>query len=300
MGVKKFKLKDNHSWKSKPGNSICVLDHGVVRFDYPSHWVLKTQEGAVLLHDREPSIESCDLGVSIFRMPGEIIADLPLEEMLVNSLGAERNPYQQSEIHQVQRADVEIAWLEQKYVDAGQNRDARFRVALARGSRHLPHLHELLVRPGIGAGTRLGRGAALAGVRLTSVGPDGGPGRALTRGLAHINRDVLRRLRLDSRLLQKTQIAKPVDEAVLPRAVGRVVTIRQTAAHPAAVSHGVAGMAALRINMHFEIRRANSQHRGEVFVRPDGMNLVVGSRAHNKRRRNVAWNRRRRAIARKR
>jgi hypothetical protein len=134
MGGKKFKLKDHHSWKSKPGHSICVLDSGVVRFDYPSHWVLKTQEGAVLLHDREPSIESCDLGVSIFRMPGEMIAELPLEEMLMNSLGRERNPYQQSETRHVQRSDLEIAWLEQRYVDPGQNRDARFRVALARGS----------------------------------------------------------------------------------------------------------------------------------------------------------------------
>jgi len=134
MGVKKFKLKDNHSWKSKPGNSICVLEGGLVRFDYPSHWVLKTQEGAVLLHDREPSVESCDLGVSIFRMPGELIAELPLKEMLLNSLGSERKPYQQSEIRHVDRGDMEIAWLEQRYVDAGQNRDARFRVALARGS----------------------------------------------------------------------------------------------------------------------------------------------------------------------
>jgi hypothetical protein len=134
MGVKKFKLKDNHSWKSKPGNSICVLERGLVRFDYPSSWVLKTQEGAVLLHDREPSVESCDLGVSIFGMPGELIAELPLEEMLLNSLGSERKPYQQSEIRHVRRADLEIEWLEQRYVDAGQNRDARFRVALARGS----------------------------------------------------------------------------------------------------------------------------------------------------------------------
>ncbi len=134
MSVEQFKLKANHTWKSKPGYSICVLDRGLARFDYPSGWIVKMQEGAVMLHDREPSIESCDPGVSIFRMPGEAIADLSLDELLRNSLDAERNPYQESEIHRLERGDLETVWLEQRYVDAGQNRDARFRVALARGA----------------------------------------------------------------------------------------------------------------------------------------------------------------------
>ena len=133
MSIEKFKLKSNHSWKSKPGYSICVLDRGVVRFDYPSTWVVEMNDGAVLLHDREPSIESCDLGVSIFRLPAELVAELSMDEMLLNSLGSERNPYRQSEIRPIQRGDVEVVWLEQRYIEATQNRDARFRVALARG-----------------------------------------------------------------------------------------------------------------------------------------------------------------------
>jgi hypothetical protein len=132
MSVEKFRLRDNHTWKSKPGYSICVLDRGVVRFDYPSNWIVEMEEGAVLLHDRAPSIESCDLGVSIFRMPPEVIADLSMDEMLLKSIETDRKPYQQSEIHHVQRGDLEIAWLEQRYIDEGQKRDARFRVALAR------------------------------------------------------------------------------------------------------------------------------------------------------------------------
>jgi len=133
MSVEKYKLKSNHTWKSKPGYSICVLDRGLVRFDYPSNWKVEMQDGAVFLHDREPSIESCDLGVSLFRIPAEEIADASMDEMLLNSLGTERKPYQQSEIRHTQKGDVEIAWLEQRYVDEGQKRDARFRVALARG-----------------------------------------------------------------------------------------------------------------------------------------------------------------------
>jgi hypothetical protein len=134
VGVKKLKLKRNHTWKSKPGYAICVLDRGLVRFDYPSHWIVEPGEGAVHLHDRPPSVESCDLGVSIFRVPGLPLGELPLHEMLQSSLGDDRKPYQQSEIRQVTRGDIEIAWLEQKYMDAEYNRDARFRVALARGA----------------------------------------------------------------------------------------------------------------------------------------------------------------------
>jgi hypothetical protein len=86
-----------------------------------------------MLHDREPSIESCDLGVSLFPISADMIADLSMDEMLLSSLPKERETYQQSQIHQVQRGDVEIVWLEQRYVDAGQKRDARLRVAIARG-----------------------------------------------------------------------------------------------------------------------------------------------------------------------
>jgi hypothetical protein len=133
VAVEKHKLRDNHTWKSKPGYSICVIDRGLVRFDYPSNWIVEPAEGAVHLHDRPPSVESCDLGVSIFRVPAEHVGDLPLDETLQNILGEERKAYQQSEIHHIARGDVEIAWVEQRYIDVEYKRDARFRVALARG-----------------------------------------------------------------------------------------------------------------------------------------------------------------------
>jgi hypothetical protein len=133
VSVEKFQLKDNHTWKCKPGYSICVLDRGAVRFDCPSHWIVEPDEGAVHLHDRPPSVESCDLGVSIFRMPEEFVRKLSLDQMLHDTLASDRKPYRQSEIKHIERGDLEIAWLEQRYVDAEYKRDARFRVALARG-----------------------------------------------------------------------------------------------------------------------------------------------------------------------
>ena len=133
MDVEHRRLKDNHTWKSKPGYSICVIDRGTVRFDYPSNWIVERAEGAVHLHDRPPSVESCDLGVSIFHVPLEIVQDVTLDEMLLNVLGSDRQPYQQSGVHHSSRGDLEIAWLEQRYVEAQYKRDARFRVALAKG-----------------------------------------------------------------------------------------------------------------------------------------------------------------------
>jgi len=134
VGVEKLKLKSNHTWKSKPGYSICVIDRGLVRFDYPSNWIVEPEEGAVHLHDRPPSVESCDLGVSVFRVPAEHVRELCLDDTLRDTLGNDRKPYRQSEIHHVARGDLEISWLEQRYVDAEYKRDARFRVALARGT----------------------------------------------------------------------------------------------------------------------------------------------------------------------
>ena len=130
MGVQR--LKDKHTWKSKPGYSICVIDRGLVRFDYPSHWILEPDEGAVHLHDHPPPVESCALGVSVFDVPGGDIHDLSLDETLLDSLGTGRKPYQQSEILHISRPDIEISWLEQRYRDAEHKREVRFRVALAR------------------------------------------------------------------------------------------------------------------------------------------------------------------------
>ncbi len=133
MSGESFRLKRNHTWKCKPGHSICVLDRGLVRFEYPSDWIVEPDAGAVYLHDRAPSVESCDLGVSIFPVPAAHIQNLNLDDTLRSTLRDERTPYQESEIHHHADGDHEIVWLEQKYVEAEHKRDARFRVALVRG-----------------------------------------------------------------------------------------------------------------------------------------------------------------------
>lgn len=134
VGRKKLELKDNHTWKSKPGHSICVIDRGVVRFEYPSSWIVEPKDGAVHLYDETPSVESCDLGVSIFPVPAAYNRELPLDEMLQGALHGDWEPYEQSEFHHIENFNMDVVWLEQKYLDAEYKRDARFRVAFARGS----------------------------------------------------------------------------------------------------------------------------------------------------------------------
>ena len=86
MSFKQSKLTDKHSWKSTRGYSICVLDRGLVRFEFPENWVVKPEGSAVHLHDRPPSLESCDLGVSIFHVPAEAVRDFNLDKALQESL----------------------------------------------------------------------------------------------------------------------------------------------------------------------------------------------------------------------
>jgi hypothetical protein len=132
VSVQKLKLKDNHTWKSRPGYSICVIERGLVRFDYPSDWIVEPEEGAVHLHDQAPSVESCDLGVSIFQVPAQYVHEIELDDLLKDTT-KDRKTSQQSDLHRITRMDLEIVWLEQRYIDPEYKRDARFRVALARG-----------------------------------------------------------------------------------------------------------------------------------------------------------------------
>src|SRR4029453_7441876 len=96
-------------------------------------WIVEPDKGAGHLHDRPPSVESCDLGVSLFPVSAGEIADLSLEDTLRDVLANQEKEREQSEIHQMTRGDLDFVWIEQHYKDEEYKRDARFRVALVRG-----------------------------------------------------------------------------------------------------------------------------------------------------------------------
>lgn len=128
-------LKKNHTWKAKPGYKICVLDRGAVRFDFPSHWITEPGDGHIMLHDRQPSNESCDLGVSVFHYSTkEIKGGHDIRELLDNiAKEKDREVEQQSPVHEIIRGDTRIIWFEQFYTNKEFNRAAKFRAAIAGG-----------------------------------------------------------------------------------------------------------------------------------------------------------------------
>src|SRR5271170_7246862 len=105
---------------------------------------------------------------------------------------------------------------------------------------------------------------------------------------------------LYARLLQKAEIAEPVDKSKLPRAERYALTIREPAAHVAAVAQQVAGVSAVGINVHLDIWDAQSQHRRKILVRPNRVDLIVGTGGNEECGRNVSRDWRRSATMRKR
>src|ERR1035437_2072969 len=129
------------------------------------------------------------------------------------------------------------------------------------------------------------------------------PGRALAqttlaRRRIHERRDVLGGFSFHAGLLQKAEIAEPVDVAKLPGAKRNVIAVRQTAGHAAAIGQGIAGVPSIAVDVHLDVRHANPEHRAEVFDCPDRMNAVARTATHEERRRHIARDRWRGAIAR--
>ena len=132
---KTFRLKDRHRWKSKPGYCICVLDRGAVRFDFPVGWIVKHTPDSVRIHDREPPDDNCVLAVSHLRLPPIDWSGLPLRELVAAAVSNEdREILERKDIIERRRGDLELAWVETRYIEARERREALSRVCIGRGS----------------------------------------------------------------------------------------------------------------------------------------------------------------------
>jgi len=128
-----LRLKHRHGWKCKRGYKIFVLDRGAVRFDVPQDWIVKIQETSVKMHDQEPPGDNCTLEVSNFRLPPIDWTGLPMRELLAGSVGeSEQQELERSEIVESCRGDLELAWLETRYIDKEQQREAKTRISISR------------------------------------------------------------------------------------------------------------------------------------------------------------------------
>ena len=125
------KLAANHGWKAAPGNKICVLDRGDLQFEYPQHWHVEPDEGAIKVTDKPPPNDDCVLRVSILRFP-PLKAGHPSVPLLLQNAMVHAGHYLDAEdIQRVPREDIEVVWGEYRDIDKKENREAIWRMAFA-------------------------------------------------------------------------------------------------------------------------------------------------------------------------
>ena len=113
-----LKLRDNHTWRARPGCKIFVADRGAVRFDYPEDWVVIPGESSINFYDAQPPDDEIHLEVSIMRLPPLDLSGFPVREMIPAAIaGDTRDIQSRGEIQEQRNGDVEIAWIESEFID---------------------------------------------------------------------------------------------------------------------------------------------------------------------------------------
>jgi hypothetical protein len=133
--VKTMRMKDNHTWNAPNGYKIVVADRGAVSFNVPASWILAKMEPNLELNDKTPPDDNARLSMSFWQTrPGINWTELPLVPLLLQSAAdTKMEILEQSAIKTSPRQDIEIVWLQKKFLDPVEKRDAYTRIALARG-----------------------------------------------------------------------------------------------------------------------------------------------------------------------
>ncbi|MEX1157341.1 MAG: hypothetical protein WEC79_00240 [Thermomicrobiales bacterium] len=131
------KLPDDHKWECKPGYNIFVGSEGAIRFDIPEGWIVEPTSDAIKFHDKQPPDDDCLLQVSIIHLPPGIDwSEFPLTRLLDDAVLKDdpRDLTVRGKVKKTQRPDLELVWVEATFVDPNEQREARSRACLARGS----------------------------------------------------------------------------------------------------------------------------------------------------------------------
>lgn len=136
-----LRLNRDHEWKSRPGFKIFVADRGAVRFDFPEDWVVSPGPDSIKFHDKTPPDDNCCLQLSVFHLPPGDWSGLPVADLVRQVHDKDREGLiARTDVVEILRHDLDIAWMETRYRDATENRIARERIAIARGSNIQPLL----------------------------------------------------------------------------------------------------------------------------------------------------------------
>jgi hypothetical protein len=127
-------LKKNHQWYATSGFRIAAIDRGAIRFEFPRDWICIPDETSVKFYDHEPPADNCRLAVSRQRLP-DMADRFDLGDMIRSAAqGDSRGLHQTSEMSQLRRQSMELAWLEFQFTDPELKHDARSRFCFARGA----------------------------------------------------------------------------------------------------------------------------------------------------------------------
>jgi hypothetical protein len=130
-----LELKEDHNWKSNPGNRIFVAGRGALRFDVPENWHFEPDEKSFRFLDNKPPKDDARLEASFNLLPPGNWPDFPLAPLLRQVVrDDERNPIEKGEIIQLKRQTARIVWTQIKFIDPQENREAYSRIAIGLGS----------------------------------------------------------------------------------------------------------------------------------------------------------------------
>ncbi|HEX2173512.1 MAG TPA: hypothetical protein VHL09_13835 [Dehalococcoidia bacterium] len=137
------RLPKDHVWKAKPGYKIFVADRGAVSFNYPADWLVMPGEGsAIKLTNKQPPDDDWALQISVMRLNPQVDwTGLPLATMLEDCLKADdRRTLGRDPVQTITRPGAEIAWVETRFLEENENREAFSRALLARHNLVVPFL----------------------------------------------------------------------------------------------------------------------------------------------------------------
>ncbi len=131
---KTMRLQENHTWKAPPGFKIVVMDRGAVSFNIPTPWVI-TEYEPFTLRDKQPPDDQAGLQITFWHFPpGVDWSGLPLDKLLLNALkGPGKGILEKTPIQRHERTDIEIVWVEHRFIDEKEKREAFSRYTFVRG-----------------------------------------------------------------------------------------------------------------------------------------------------------------------
>jgi len=129
-----MRLTDNHTWTAPKGYKIVVMDRGLVSFNIPEKWVVTDME-PFTVRDAPVPDDKAGLQVTAFRLPiGLDMSGLPVAPMLLQATKQSTLPIlSRGELIRDPRSDIELVWLEDRFLDPKEKREAYSRHATARG-----------------------------------------------------------------------------------------------------------------------------------------------------------------------